>query len=81
MSDTEWLIVFACFTVSLGVFLFGLLCGVAARMSHHRRHFANDSMTRLYRLLRAALLAAETNPIVQFAVIGALVYAVVAQWR
>lgn len=28
MSDTEWLIVFTCFTVSLGVFLLGLLCGV-----------------------------------------------------
>lgn len=38
-------------------------------------------MTRLYCILRAALLAAESNPLVQFAVIGALVYAVVAQWR
>ncbi len=38
-------------------------------------------MTRFYRLLHAALLAAERNPLVQFAVIGALVYAVVAQWR
>ena len=38
-------------------------------------------MTRLYRIIRAALLAAESNPLIQAAILLAVVYCVVAQWR
>ena len=38
-------------------------------------------MTRLYRILRAALVAAEQNALIQAAILLAVIYCVVAQWR
>ena len=38
-------------------------------------------MTRLFRILRAALLAAESNALVQMLVIVVIIALVFAQWR